>query len=219
MPAAPAASVCPACHADLSAGARFCKSCGVDLRVCPDNAPPAQAAPPEARSGNNAPRVGLVVALLLLIVIVGVAFYFVVGKSKVEETVTETPAAVVIPPASKTPSETMPQEAAEEIAPPPESDSQEAGEQQTQQTAPTPVTTKKPAEPRPERAERAPAESEPKPVPTPPRKSCDGLKGFPALLCRTEGASRFWRCVPDGVNWDNDIPGCQRDTSRNDRLY
>ncbi|MDR3352302.1 MAG: hypothetical protein LBO00_04700 [Zoogloeaceae bacterium] len=45
--------------------------------------------------------------------------------------------------------------------------------------------------------------------------SCAGLRGFPALICNTEGPAHFWRCAPDGVNWDNEIPGCQRSSGGN----
>jgi hypothetical protein len=55
--------------------------------------------------------------------------------------------------------------------------------------------------------------------PAPPPKTCDGVSGFSILLCRAEGPQRFWRCAPDGVNWDNDIPGCQRDTGNRNRIY
>ncbi|MDR1351266.1 MAG: hypothetical protein LBJ59_10955, partial [Zoogloeaceae bacterium] len=81
--------------------------------------------------------------------------------------------------------------------------------------APPPKNETPPARPAPAAQAEAPP---PAPAPAKP-ETCDGLFGFSILLCRTEGPQRFWQCAPDGVNWDNDISGCQRDTGNRNRPY
>ncbi|MDR2636861.1 MAG: zinc-ribbon domain-containing protein [Zoogloeaceae bacterium] len=77
-----------------------------------------------------------------------------------------------------------------------------------------------PAVASPKSPEKPVAIDSPPPSPTPARpKTCDGLTTFPSLICGTEGPDRFWKCAPDGNNWNNDIPGCQRNTGNRDRIY
>jgi hypothetical protein len=53
----------------------------------------------------------------------------------------------------------------------------------------------------------------------PVRRGCEDLSGFTKFICNTEGAERFWKCSPDGINWDSNIPGCARNSNANKRLY
>ncbi|MDR0528873.1 MAG: zinc ribbon domain-containing protein [Zoogloeaceae bacterium] len=42
-------------------------------------------------------------------------------------------------------------------------------------------------------------------------KTCDQVSGLgPSFLCKSEGAERFWKCAPDGENWNPALPGCRR---------
>ncbi|GAA3986424.1 hypothetical protein GCM10022279_06870 [Comamonas faecalis] len=40
--------------------------------------------------------------------------------------------------------------------------------------------------------------------------TCDGASLLMRPVCFIEGPATFWKCVPDGKRWDNDIPGCRR---------
>ncbi|MDP2794054.1 MAG: hypothetical protein Q8O25_08270 [Sulfurisoma sp.] len=45
------------------------------------------------------------------------------------------------------------------------------------------------------------------------KRECLGIQGFAQnLLCRIEGPETFWRCAPDGKNWNNNLAGCDRQT-------
>jgi Meckel syndrome type 1 protein len=238
---ASAAPICPACHADLPVGARFCKSCGADLRTpsstetslrveTPPPVPPTPIQTPiilptqqpivpetvtKAAGRNNALRIGLVILLLIVVIGVGMGIYVVVNMNRIEAPVipAERPTETVITlPGAETP----PEKAEEDepfVSTPVESS---VRHDKTHEKAPPPVA--KPVEPKRDETARMPTESESGAEPQQPR-TCDGLTAFSILLCRTEGAARFWHCAPDGVNWNNDIPGCQRNTGRNNRLY
>ncbi len=40
--------------------------------------------------------------------------------------------------------------------------------------------------------------------------SCDSLKGVFRLMCRFEGSPLYFKCAPDGRNWNHTISGCDR---------
>jgi hypothetical protein len=184
----------------------------------PPLAPPVQPvaleAAPSAGGGNNALRIGLVVLLLVVLIGIGLGVYFVSNMDKIKRPVAPVESVAPLPG-----SETLPE--SEEAIAPSVSDIAPETTPLTSEPA-TPRETppdKKPAAPKPETTVSPSAGSESRPEPQRPR-TCDGLIAFPALLCRTEGPTRFWRCAPDGVNWNNNIPGCRRDTGRNNgRLY
>lgn len=45
---------------------------------------------------------------------------------------------------------------------------------------------------------------------TAPQRSCSDAFFLSRPLCVIEGPKTFWKCSPDGKNWDNSIPGCAR---------
>jgi len=62
----------------------------------------------------------------------------------------------------------------------------------------------------------------PAPIPAVPvrpverkRTTCEGLGGFYLLSCSIEGPEQYFKCAPDGKQWNNAIPGCDRGGSRN----
>lgn len=68
--------------------------------------------------------------------------------------------------------------------------------------------------PAPAPAESAAAKPLPQPVSARPgNKTCDsgGLNFLLKTMCNIEGPERFWKCVPDGRNWNTAIPGCDVD--------
>jgi len=48
----------------------------------------------------------------------------------------------------------------------------------------------------------------------PRRRTCDEASGINHMICRTEGADKFWRCAPDGVNWNKNKPGCEKSSGK-----
>lgn len=42
------------------------------------------------------------------------------------------------------------------------------------------------------------------------RTTCQGTGGLYRLTCEIEGPANYFRCAPDGRNWNHDIPGCDR---------
>ena len=97
----------------------------------------------------------------------------------------------------------------------------EGGEMVTKPTAAEPVQPK--PEPKPKVTQPKPKVTEPKPlvepkvqaVPPPPPKevivrSCSDAFFLSRPVCLLEGPKTFWKCSPDGKNWDNSIPGCMR---------
>jgi Meckel syndrome type 1 protein len=229
---------CPHCQMPLPLGAKFCKHCGAHLTAPEPEAAPAQERlvgemsvspmPSPASSaapfsviqdvsaltkpgGGSGKKLLWGACLLLAALGVAIALYVVLsGKAA-------TPDAPDAPP---------PASAVAEPAPTPDAAAEPASIAPTPPSAPTPTVAPAAAPSSaatPPRAPRtvarpAPAESEEE-QPPPKPKTCDGLSGFSILLCRTEGARRFWHCAPDGVNWNNDIPGCQRDAGNRSRPY
>lgn len=59
--------------------------------------------------------------------------------------------------------------------------------------------------------------SVPTPAPVPERKrtTCEGTGGINRLTCMIEGPATYFKCAPDGRNWNNSIPGCDRSGGRN----
>ncbi|GHT97379.1 hypothetical protein AGMMS49545_23890 [Betaproteobacteria bacterium] len=161
-----------------------------------------------------------ILMVLSLIVVIGIALgvYLVLNMGSKIET-PATPAEIPVETVAPLPgSEAAPEET--KAATPETVPETTSGETSAQPAAvPTPpqstaTTTTKPADPKPET--RKPVESEkPEPTPAPQRpRSCKQAVRGGILLCNIEGASRFWRCAPDGENWNNDLPGCERNTGR-----
>jgi hypothetical protein len=215
--AAPVSS-CKACQAVLPEGARFCKQCGARVGQTPEISRPSATKTIVILAG---------IALLILIA-ASIGLYFFTHREVPDETpVTESPVTTTTAPAETQATEPEPPTAEEPspapakppVAPAPKTDDElEDEEDEAFEWEDTPETVPPSSRPRPSdrRAPSRPPSAEPMPRPEiAPQRSCAGLSGFPAFLCRTEGPTRFWRCVPDGKNWDNDIPGCRRESSRN----
>ncbi|MDR3056119.1 MAG: zinc ribbon domain-containing protein [Zoogloeaceae bacterium] len=200
----------------------------VQPAVQPTPQPAAQAvassAAPKAGGSNNPLRIVLAVLALIVVTGMGLGIYFVVNMNKIETPVA--PAKAPAPVTAPLPGSEATPEHTETVAP--SELEATAGETPVQPAATStqqpPASVTKPTGPKPEA--RPPVESRPKaesssepkpetrPEPQRPRNCKSAVRGG-ILLCNIEGASRFWRCAPDGENWNNDLPGCQRDTGRN----
>ncbi len=42
------------------------------------------------------------------------------------------------------------------------------------------------------------------------RTTCQGIGGLYRLTCEIEGPANYFKCAPEGKNWNHDIPGCDR---------
>lgn len=90
----------------------------------------------------------------------------------------------------------------------------------TYTSEPEPTTAPRPT-PRPSRSPKlqaAPSTSStsaPTTVPAQERKriNCEGTWGPYLLICTLEGPALYFKCAPDGKNWNNSIPGCERKRS------
>jgi cytoskeletal protein RodZ len=163
----------------------------------------------------------LLVAVLVLLFGVSIACYVAFfGKEEAKADAPDNPPAqtteTVVPETPPDQTETTP--APTESPTPAESSAPAEPSAPSAARRPAPAqTTEAPAARRPASTATVEAEAE---TPEPVRpKTCEGLYGFSILLCRTEGPARFWQCVPDGIHWNNDIPGCQRDTGTRNRPY
>ena len=177
---------------------------------------------PKAAGRNKNLRIGLAALLLIIVIGVGLGVYLVLNMNKKIETPAvpvEISTDVAPLPGSETPPEAT--EAGEQPAPEAMPASDAAVPEQPASATTTPAA--KPVKPK-ETASK-PVESAPKPepaaTPAPQRpKSCKQAVGGGVLLCNIEGASRFWRCAPDGENWNTNLSGCERNTGRdNSRPY
>ena len=182
-------------------------------------------------SARLALMVGVVVVTL---VVLALAIWFFAFRAKPEEPVLETqpvlPAAPTSP-LSDAPVEIAPPKEetppAEEGVSPRKEHTPQSEEERPQAEAPaeasrgTRATEQEKARAAArERASKAATErsarTEPETRPAP--RTCNKLSGFPKLICQTEGPTQFWRCAPDGVNWNNNLPGCQRSSGRDSNL-
>jgi hypothetical protein len=238
------AAVCPHCQSPLAAEAKFCRVCGAVLTQTKMDAPapatPSVAPPPESPALDTAPIPpekkkkrgwAFLLAGLFVLLAAGIAAYVALSGKEAdapegspqaaESAVTQTPSvqpetsSTVQPETSSTvqpeTSAARPEEASSVLPEASPAPPVKASAPPVKASAPPPRTAS-------ERRSAPAAEKTPAPAPAPP-KTCDGLSGFSILLCRTEGAARFWRCVPDGINWNNDIPGCRRDAGVRSRPY
>ncbi|MDR0674513.1 MAG: zinc ribbon domain-containing protein [Zoogloeaceae bacterium] len=218
------AAACPRCQSPLAEGTKFCKVCGARLTAQTRDmpAPPLPSAlPPESSvsgaasviSGKKARgRTFLPAGVFVLLVGAGIAAYVAFSGEKAPADATDAPGNVsqgadpavsqVLDPAAPEASPVVPPESLSPVL------SAEAAPVPAEAAAPPPKTA----------AGRRPVPVAEAPEPEKP-KTCEGVSGFSILLCRTEGPARFWHCVPDGVNWNNDIPGCQRDAGVRNRPY
>jgi len=221
---------CPFCQAPNPPEARFCKGCGAGLTAA---AAADAATEPDAEqefllasasaTGHKptSTRLALMMGVVLVaLAVLGAAVWFFAFREK--------PEAIAAPPALQSDAPAEPPR--EEIAPPPREEiapSEEVSPEPESEAPPEPsaaelekareterekaraAAREKAAREAEERAARAEQEAPPAP------RTCSEASGFSILICQTEGPERFWRCAPDGVNWDNDIPGCKRDTGRN----
>jgi|GEM_PF-2072766 len=212
LTAAAATLSCPVCHSPNAQGARFCKQCGTSLAaVSESGASPAPVLAAESEAAKAvAPEpvraslpatmrpvltTGVVLMALLALAVV---LFFAFREQP-------TPAASeVSTDASQSENEATPADAA-------------LSAEATAHTAEASPETRAPAQERAPgtEADRSPARPETKKT---EQRTCSGLTGFPSLICRTEGPARFWRCAPDGVNWNNDIPGCRRSAGRDSNI-
>jgi len=46
------------------------------------------------------------------------------------------------------------------------------------------------------------------------RRSCEEASLLAKPICFIEGPATFWKCAPDGKNWNNEIAGCQRNNTQ-----
>jgi hypothetical protein len=230
------AAACPHCQSPLAAEAKFCKVCGAVLTQiltqktktdAPAPATPSVTPPPESPVLDAAPIPpekkkkrgwAFLLAGVFVLLAAGVAAY-VAFSGKEADAPEGSPQAAE---SAVTQTQSVQPETSSTIQPETSAAQPEEASSVLPEASPAPPVKASAPPPGPTAAtvseRRSAPAAEKTPAPAPP-KTCDGLSGFSILLCRTEGAARFWQCVPDGVNWNNDIPGCQRDAGVRNRPY
>jgi len=181
--------MCPNCSAENSPGAKFCSKCGTAMTAAA--APPAAtpAATPAASASPTAAAVSAgsstSASYWIMVIMVVAILLIAVGTATAWWLKHKRSDAAQNPDTVST----TPRDAAEPVVP----SAKPGAKSSSNRSAPGQSAPAQTAQAQPSG-----------------RNSCEGVSKLVWMQCKLEGPQTFFKCAPDGMHWNNEIPGCDR---------